>query len=172
MKSLKGCRGDILKEISREYEFASMYYDWVCECLEEDEKYEELTFFKLGVDLMVRQKELTSIKFSQIDFPYVKDIRVTKVVKIPVEPTEDDDREYKYRFAEPSFYESRLISRDTYDSVNRLWSEGKEKIFEKSAMEYSQSIKESIGDSRFNGHMMRGFGLCFKTEIYKMCKEK
>ena len=161
-----------MKEISREYKFACMYYDWVCECLEEDKKYEELAFFKLGVDLMVRQKELTSIKFSQIEFPYVKDIQVTKVVKIPVEPTEDDDREYKYRLAEPSFYEPRLISRDTYDSVNRLWSEGKEKIFEKSALEYSQSIKESIGDIRFNGHMMRGFGLCFKTEIYKMCEEK
>lgn len=161
-----------MKEISREYKFACMYYDWVCECLEDDKKYEELAFFKLGVDLMVRQKELTSIKFSQIEFPYVKDIQVMKVVKVPVEPTEDADREYKYRFAEPSFYEPRLISRDTYDSVNRLWSEGKEKIFEKSALEYSQSIKESIGDSRFNGHMMRGFGLCFKTEIYKMCEEK
>ena len=161
-----------LNEVSREYEFASMYYDWVCECLEEDEKYEELAFFKLGVDLMVRQKELTSIKFSQIEFPYVKDIQVMKVVKVPVEPTEDDDREYKYRLAEPSFYEPRPISRTTYDLVNRLWSEDKEKIFEKSALEYSQSIKESIGDSRFNGHMMRSFGLCFKTEIYKMCEEK
>ena len=161
-----------MKEISREYKFASMYYDWVCECLEEDEKYEELAFFKLGVDLMVRQKELTSIKFSQIEFPYVKDIQVMKIVKVPVEPTEEDDREHRYRFAEPSFYEPRAISRATYDLVNRLWSEGKEKIFEKSAMEYLQSIKESIGDNRFNGHMMRGFGLCFKTEIYKMCEEK
>jgi hypothetical protein len=162
---------DGLKEISREYKFACMYYDWVCECLEEDKKYEELAFFKLGVDLMVRQKELTSIKFSQIEFPYVKDIQVIKVVKIPVEPTEDDDREYKYRLADPSFYEHRIISRDTYDSVNKLWSEGKEKIFEKSAMEYSQSIKESIGDSRFDGHMIRGLGSYFKTEIYKMCEE-
>lgn len=154
-----------LKEISREYEFASMYYDWVCECLEEDEKYEELAFFKLGVDLMVRQKELTSIKFSQIEFPYVKDIQVMKIVKIPVEPTEDDDREYKYRFAEPSFYKPRPISKATYDLVNKLWVEGKEKIFEKSAMEYSQSIKESIGDSRFNAHMMRSIGTQFLAEI-------
>lgn len=154
-----------MKEISREYKFATMYYDWVCECLEEDEKYEELAFFKLGVDLMVRQKELTSIKFSQIDFPYVKDIQVTKVVKVPVEPTEEDDREYKYRFAEPSFYEPRPISKTTYDLVNKLWSEGKEKIFEKSTMEYSQSIKESIGDSRFNAHMMRSIGTQFLAEI-------
>lgn len=154
-----------MKESSREYEFASMYYDWVCECLEEDKKYEELAFFKLGVDLMVRQKELTSIKFSQIEFPYVKDIQVMKIVKVPVEPTEDDDREYKYRFAEPSFYKPRPISKDTYDLVNKLWVEGKEKIFEKSAMEYSQSIKESIGDSRFNAHMMRSIGTQFLAEI-------
>lgn len=154
-----------MKEISREYKFASMYYDWVCECLEEDEKYEELAFFKLGVDLMVRQKELTSIKFSQIEFPYVKDIQVMKIVKVPVEPTEDNDREYKYRFAEPSYYKPRPISKDTYDLVKKLWSEGKEKIFEKSALEYSQSIKESVGDSRFNGHMMRSIGTQFLAEI-------
>ena len=154
-----------MKEISREYEFASMYYNWVCECLEEDEKYEELAFFKLGVDLMVRQKELTSIKFSQIEFPYVKNIQVMKIIKVPVEPTEDDDREYKYRFAEPSFYEPRPISKTTYDLVNKLWVEGKEKIFEKTAMEYSQSIKESIGDSRFNAHMMRSIGTQFLAEI-------
>ena len=78
---------------------------------------------------------------------------------------EDDDREYKYRFAEPSFYEPRPISKSTYDLVNKLWAEGKEKIFEKSAMEYSQSIKESIGDSRFNAHMMRSIGTQFLAEI-------
>ena len=67
-----------MKKTNRVYEFSKMYYDWVCKCLKEDEKFEELAFFKLGVDLMVRQKELTSIKFSQIEFPYVKDIQVMK----------------------------------------------------------------------------------------------
>lgn len=154
-----------MKEISRAYKFASMYYDWVCKCLEEDEKYEELAFFKLGVDLMVRQKELASIKFSQIEFPYVKDIQVMKVIKVPVEQTEDDDREYKYRFAEPSYYEPRSISKSTYDAINRLWTEDKEKIFEKSSVEYTRSIVESIGDDRFNAHMMRSIGIHFLSEL-------
>lgn len=73
-----------MKATSREYEFASMYYDWVCECLEEDEKYEELAFFKLGVDLMVRQMELMNIKFYQIEFPYVKNIQIMKIKKVPI----------------------------------------------------------------------------------------
>ena len=137
-----------LKEISRAYKFASMYYDWVCKCLEDDEKYEELAFFKLGVDLMVRQKELVNIKFSQIE-----------------EQTEDDDREYKYRFAEPSYYEPRPISKSTYDAINRLWTEDKEKIFEKSSVEYTRSIVESIGDDRFNAHMMRSIGIHFLSEL-------
>ena len=47
-----------MKKTNRTYEFSKMYYDWVCKCLTEDEKFEELLFFKLGVDLMVRQKEL------------------------------------------------------------------------------------------------------------------
>lgn len=151
-----------MKATSREYEFASMYYDWVCECLEEDEKYEELAFFKLGVDLMVRQMELMNIKFSQIEFPYVKNIQIMKIKKVPIE---GEDGEYRYRMAEPSYYKPRPISKDTYELVNKLRSEGKDKIFEKSAMEYSQSIKESIGDSRFNAHMMRSIGTQFLAEI-------
>ena len=47
-----------MNKLDRTYEFAKMYYDWVYKCLVEDEKYEELAFFKLGIDLMVRQKEL------------------------------------------------------------------------------------------------------------------
>ena len=42
-----------MNKLDRTYEFAKMYYDWVCKCLVKDEKYEELAFFKLGVDLMV-----------------------------------------------------------------------------------------------------------------------
>ena len=45
-----------MNKTNRTYEFSKMYYDWVCKRLTEDEKFEELLFFKLGVDLMVRQK--------------------------------------------------------------------------------------------------------------------
>ena len=90
-----------MKKTNRTYEFSKMYYDWVCKCLTEDEKFEELAFFKLGVDLVVRQKELIDIKFSQIDFPYVKDIEVKKIKKIPKDPTSEDDRDYEYVVAEP-----------------------------------------------------------------------
>ena len=139
-----------------------MYYDWVCQCLTEDEKFEELAFFKLGVDLMVRQMELMSIKFSQIEFPYVKDIQIMKVKKVPVE---DKNGEYRYRLVEPSYYEPRPITQSTYDLVNKLWVEGKDKIFNKSSLEYASSIADSIGDGRFNAHMMRSIGIHFLAEL-------
>ena len=78
-----------MNKLDRTYEFAKMYYDWVCKCLVEDEKYEELAFFKLSVDLMVRQKELVNIKYSQIAFPYIKDIQIMKIypnMSTPMQP--------------------------------------------------------------------------------------
>lgn len=128
----------------RTYEFAKMYYNWACDCLTKDEKFEELAFFKLGVDLAVRQKELIEIKFSQIDFPYVNDIEVKKMSP---------------NIVHPSYYPPREISRDTYDLLNTLWDDGNlGKIFNKSSQDYIASIIESIGDGTFNGHMFRKLG--------------
>ena len=146
-----------MKKTNRTYEFSKMYYDWVCKCLTEDEKFEELAFFKLGVDLAVRQKELIDIKFSQIDFPYVKDIEVKKIKKIPKDPTSEDDRDYEYVIAEPSYYPPREISKDTYDCI-RLYCIGDNKLFRKSSQDYIESIIESIGDGMFNGHIIRKLG--------------
>lgn len=129
---------------NRVYEFSKMYYNWVCECLTKDEKFEELAFFKLGVDLAVRQKELVDIKYSQIDFPYINDIEVKKITE---------------NMTVPSYYPPREISRDTYDLLNTIWNDGDlGRIFNKSSQEYIESIRESIGDGNFNGHYMRGLG--------------
>ena len=128
--------------IERAYEFANMYYDWVCDCLTKDEKYEELVFFKLGVDLAVRQSELIDINFNQIEFPYVTNIEVKKLNMI-----------------RPSYYEPKEISSDTYVLLmDTLYDENKDKIFNKSLSDYIISIMESIGDENFNGHMMRKLG--------------
>ena len=43
------------------------YYDRTCKCLLEDNKIEELIFFKMGVELAVRQNELAAITFKQVD---------------------------------------------------------------------------------------------------------
>lgn len=145
-----------MKKTNRTYEFSKMYYDWVCKCLTEDEKLEELLFFKLGVDLMVRQKELMSIKYSQVKFPYVKDIQVLKIN--PDMP-------------QPTHYQPREISRDTYDLLNVVCDKDKDKIFDKPAQRYVESIIKSIGDGNFNAIYLRKLGMMLKWNELKE-KEK
>lgn len=146
-----------MKKTNRTYEFAKMYYDWVCNCLTKDGKDEELTFFMLGVDLAVRQKELINIEYSQINFPYVENIKVMKVSKIPKEPTKDDDRDYKYVIDNSSYYPPREIRHETYDYI-KCFCNKEGKLFTKSSQDYIASIVESIGDGTFNGHMFRRLG--------------
>ena len=64
--------------MDRSFEYAKMQYEWIIKCLVEDEKWEELAFFELGVDLGIRIGELKNIKWEQIDFPLVKDVKVSK----------------------------------------------------------------------------------------------
>ena len=139
-----------MNKLDRTYEFAKMYYDWVCKCLVEDEKYEELAFFKLSVDLMVRQKELVNIKYSQISFPYVKDIQIMKIYP---------------NMSTPMYYDPKEISRDTYDLLNKIWSKDRDKIFDKPVQTYVKSIKESIGDTNFDGCYMRNLGIKLKCKV-------
>ena len=145
-----------MKKTNRTYEFSKMYYDWVCKCLTEDEKFEELLFFKLGVDLMVRQKELMSIKYSQVEFPYVKNIQVLKI---------------NPNMPQPTYYQPRKISRDTYDLLNVVCDKDKDKIFDKSAQRYVESIIKSIGDGNFNALYLRKLGIIMKWNELKE-KEK
>ena len=136
-----------MKKTNRTYEFSKMYYDWVCKCLTEDEKFEELAFFKLGVDLMVRQKELMSIKYPQVEFPYVKNIQVLKI---------------NPNMPQPTYYQPREISRDTYDLLNVVCDKDNDKIFDKPTQRYVESIIKSIGDGNFNALYLRKLGMMLK----------
>lgn len=44
--------------MNRTLDFVKMYCSWVEKCLADDDKLEELAFFKLGLDLCVRQKRI------------------------------------------------------------------------------------------------------------------
>ncbi len=127
--------------MDRNYEYNRNYYQWTIKCLEEDEKYEELAFFMLGVDLMIRQSELMALTFDQFEFPFVKDIKMMKQTLISKK------------------YNPKTINISTFETVNKLYANGKTKLFDKSPSYYIESIKKSNGDMYFNGHMMRGIGL-------------
>lgn len=117
--------------MDRSYTYNKNYYDWTVKCLKEDDKYEELAFFMLGVDLMIRQSELMNLTFDQFEFPFVKDIKIMKA-------TLSDKK-----------YEARIIGAETYEVVKALQDADKVKIFDKPSGYYIDSIQKSNGDRYF-----------------------
>lgn len=135
--------------MDRSFEYAKMQYKWITKCLEEDEKWEELAFFELGVDLGIRIAELKNIKWEQIDFPYIRDIRISK--------KKDTDKEECYKPLE--------ISLNTFEAINRIYDKRVDDyIFQYNTYHYIGSISESIGTA-FNGHTMRNMSIVFQANL-------
>ena len=142
----------------RKYQFAKIYYNWVIDCLTEDKKWEELAFFRLGVDLMVRQHELARIEWSQIRYQYVYNIEISKRVS----PLECNEKRY---------YEPKVISMQTYNALTKIRNEGcTGKIFPNDPMRYIGSISESIGVD-FRGTYLRSLGIILKVGLIENMKK-
>jgi hypothetical protein len=107
-------------------------------CLENDGLYEELAFVRLGVDLALRGKDLLSIKWSQVNFPFVSDICISKLSRV---------------------CSPMKISQDTMDALNNLQHGKSELIFNKPSVQYIKNIQKSIGDSEFKLYFLRHIGL-------------
>lgn len=127
--------------MDRSFEYAKMQYEWIIKCLVEDEKWEELAFFELGVDLGIRIGELKNIKWEQIDFPLVKDVKVSK----------GENKE--------EYYEPLEISLNAFEAINRIYDNRVDDyIFQYNPYHYIRSISESIGTT-FNVHSMRNISI-------------
>lgn len=138
--------------LNRRYRFAKIYYNWILDCLAEDEKWEELAFFRMGVDLMVRQHELARIEWNQIEYPYVHNIEISKRIN----PLDDNEKKY---------YEPRQISWQTYDSLNKIWNDRCDgKIFTENLMHYIGSISVSAGVD-FRGTYLRSLGIALMSGL-------
>lgn len=132
----------------KRYEFAQEYYDKVCKSLEIREMWEELAWFKLGVELCVRQNELLSIRYSQIDFPMVKNIKILK------KRSPDDEAHY---------YDDKRISTGTHQTILKIrpYYSPNDAIFNHPAQYYSNCIKSIVGGLPFNNCFMRTIGTIF-----------
>lgn len=142
----------------RHYEFAKMYYNWVCDCLTEDKMWEELALFRLGVECPVRQNELLSITYLQINGLYIENVPILK----------------KYKGQQTQFYYNKVeMSPDTMFVLLRIWDSNShplDKIFKHPMRYYVKRIRTSIGDERFNGKTISGIGMQFLYD--KLCKSK
>ena len=125
--------------MDRKIEFTQYYYDWIVKCLRVDNKLETLAFFMLGCDIGVRQKELASITWKQLDFPYINNVQVFKVRN---NKTQD-------------YYYPLKFSSDTASAIHVGCTNKCEKLFSKDAIWYVDQIRKSCGDDRFSGHDMR-----------------
>ena len=145
---------------TKKIKFAKMYYQYVCDCLTEDKLWEELALFKLGADVYVRQNELLSITYSQIDFPMVRKVPILKIYK-------GQKRQY--------YYNDIRISEDTYRSIIDIWyqdSSEDDRIFKRPMEYYIKRIQSSTGDNQFSHHMMRHIGaMLFRNEFLSKVKE-
>ena len=120
------------------------YYDRTCKCLLEDNKIEELIFFKMGVELKARQNELIAITFKQVD---LDNLVVTDMES----------------FKEGKIYLSKNISKEIGNLIkNHLTGSEDEKLFKRPATYYKVRIRESNGDNNFLNHMMRHIGKIMK----------
>ena len=116
------------------------YYDKTCKCLLEDNKIEELIFFKMGVELKARQNELAAITFKQVD---LDNLVVTNIES----------------FKEGKIYPFKNISKELGNLIkNHLIGSNDEKLFKRPATYYKARIRESNGDNNFSNHMMRHIG--------------
>ena len=116
------------------------YYDRTCRCLLEDNKIEELIFFKMCVELAARQNELAAITFKQVD---LDNLVVTDIES----------------FKEGKIYPPKNISKELGGLIkNHLSGFNDEKLFKKSTDVYKRSIRESNGDEKFLLHIMRHIG--------------
>lgn len=141
--------------MDRSYEYAKMQYEWITKCLIEDEKWEELAFFVLGVDLGIRISELKNIKWDQIEFPFVKNIEIIKANNI-------NGKEH---------YEPLEISLNTFETINRIYDKSVDRyVFQYNPYHYIGSISESIGIT-FNGYSMRNMSIVFKAKLLQETRQ-
>lgn len=139
--------------MDRSFEYTKMQYEWIIKCLTEDDKWEELAFFELGVDLGIRIAELKNIKWEQIDFPLVKDVKISKSK------------------SKEEYYKPLEISLNAFEAINRIYDKRVDGyIFQYNPYHYIRGISESIG-TIFNGNNMRSISLVFKAnQIQKIEK--
>lgn len=124
-----------------DYSSMKSYYENVCTCLIRDEKYEELVFFMLGVELAVRKDELIRITLKQCDLRNLKIYDIENIKDIQ------------------ATYPPISISREVSELIEKYLSgSDDERLFGKTTRFYRDSIRESIGDEKFTLHDMRHIG--------------
>ena len=137
---------------NRQYQFNKMYYNYIIDCLAQDDLIEELCYVYVAVDTGIRIKEMAMLKWGQYDFDKFLNVQISKL-----RPKQGEQ-----------FYGDISLSRSTslklHEYRELINPDANTPIF-KNISKIADSIKKSIGYSRFTLHDLRRMAFVFRTEL-------
>lgn len=141
--------------MDRNLEFCEWYKNRLIECLTSDNLFTELSFVLIGIDLMLRQKEISMLTWEQVDYDkkVIKDVKVSKKL-VPMQ-------------TELFSYGDMVMTEEVVAALKQHQQECSCKtgrIFPiNNRYVYYENIQRSIGDISFNGMRLRQIGLSLKV---------
>lgn len=140
--------------MNRQLEFCTWYKERLIKYLTEDRLFAELSFCMIGIDLMLRQNEISMLTWEQVDF----DNMLLKDVKISKKLSQDQVGLLSYG--------DLPITDDIKNALldYNIQCDSNGKIFPITNREvYYDNIQRSIGDITFNGMRLRQIGITLKS---------
>lgn len=143
---------------NRQYQFNKMYYNYIIDCLAQDNLIEELCYVYVAVDTGIRIKEMAMLKWGQFDFDKLLDVKRAKL-----RPSYGDS------YGDMSL--SRSTSLKLHEYRELINPDANTPIF-KNISKIADSIKKSIGNDKFMLHDLRRMGVIFKSELINTINEE
>ena len=141
--------------MDRQVEFCNWYKDRLISCLIKDRLSIELIFCIIGVDLVLRQREIGMLIWEQIDLKnkIIKDVKISKKLS--------PDQIGLLSYGDMKMTDDIVFILENYITLNGV---GKGKLFPiNNKGVYYDSIRKSIGDITFSGMRLRQIGITLKA---------
>lgn len=138
----------------RQYQFNKMYYNYIIDCLAQDNLIEELCYVYVAVDTGIRSKEMAMLKWGQFDFDKLLNVQISKL-----RPKQGEQ-----------FYGDISLSRSTslkLHEYRELINPNDDTSIFNNISKIANSIKKSIGNDKFMLHDLRRMGVILGLELSK-----
>lgn len=141
--------------MDRQVEFCKWYKQRLIDCLTKDGLLAELAFSMIGIDLMLRQNEISMLTWDQIDLgnKIIKDVKISKKLS--------PNQEGFLSYGDLHMTDDVGLSLMFYQFENKRNNDKVFPIVNRGV--YYDNIGRSIGDITFNGMRLRQIGITLKA---------